>query len=74
MGRRYPLNVILLVVMAALDGVFIGVITVDFTAESMLLAFRITCITVFIDSAFVFWTDIDFTKFDGFICVLSDIF
>ena len=74
MGRRYPLNVILFGVMAALDGVFIGVITVHFTAESMLLAFRITYITVFIGSVFVFWTDIDFTKFDGFICVPSEIF
>ena len=74
MGRRYPLNVVLLGVVAALDGVFIGVITVDFTTESMLLAFRITYITVFIGSAFVFWTDIDFTKFDGFICVPSEIF
>ena len=74
MGRRYPFNVILFGVMASLYGVFIGVITVHFTAESMLLAFRITYITVFIGSAFVFWTDIDFTKFDGFICVPSEIF
>ena len=74
MGRRYPLNVVLLGVVAALYGVFIGVITVHFTAESMLLAFRITYITVFIGSVFVFWTDIDFTKFDGFICVPSEIF
>ena len=70
----YPLNVVLLGVVAALYGVFIGVITVDFTTESMLLAFGITYITVFIGSAFVFWTDIDFTKFDGFICVPSEIF
>ena len=70
----YPLNVVLLGVVAALYGVFIGVITVHFTAESMLLAFRITYIAVFIGSAFVFWTDIDFTKFDGFICVPSEIF
>ena len=74
MGRRYPLNVVLLGVVAALDGVFIGVITVDFTTESMLLAFRITYITVFIGSAFVLWTYIDFNKFGGFICVLSEIF
>ena len=74
MGRRYPLNVVLLGVVAALYGVFIGVITADFTTESMLLAFGITCITVFIGSAFAFWTDIDFAKFDGFICVLSEIF
>ena len=73
-GRRYPLNVILLAVVAALYGVVIGIISVAYTVESVLLAFGITCITVFIVTAFAFWTNIDFTKCIGFICVLGQIF
>jgi len=70
-GRRYPLNVILLGVLAALYGVIIGIISVFYTTESVLLAAGITCITVFVVTAFAFWTNIDFTKCIGFICVLG---
>ena len=71
MGRNYPLNVILLGVVAALYGVIIGVISVAYTIESVLLASGITCITVFIVTAFAFWPNIDFTKCIGVICVLG---
>ena len=71
MGRNYPLNVILLGVVAALYGVIIGVISVAYTIESVALASGITCITVFIVTAFAFWTNIDFTKCFGVICVLG---
>ena len=74
MGRRYPLNVILLGVLAALYGVMIGIISVFYTTESVLLAAGITCITVFVVTAFAFWTNIDFTKCIGFICVLGKLF
>ena len=74
MGRRYPLNVILLGVVAALYGVVIGIISVSYTTESVLLAAGITCITVFVVTAFAFWTNIDFTKCIGFICVLGELF
>ena len=74
MGRRYPLNVILLGVLAALYGVMIGIISVTYTTESVLLAAGITCITVFVVTAFAFWTNIDFTKCIGFICVLGELF
>ena len=73
MGRRYPLNVILLGVLAALYGVIIGIISVFYTTESVLLAAGITCITVFVVTAFAFWTNIDFTKCIGFICVLGEL-
>ena len=74
MGRRYPLNVILLGVVAALYGVLIGIISVKYTTESVLLAAGITCITVFIVTAFAFWTNIDFTKCIGIFCVLGEFF
>ena len=68
------MNVILLGVVAALYGVVIGIISVAYTVESVLIASGITCITVFIVTAFAFWTNIDFTKCIGFICVLGQIF
>ena len=71
MGRNYPLNVILLGVVAALYGVVIGVVSVAYTIESVLVGFGITCVTVFIVTAFAFWTNIDFTKCIGLICVLG---
>ena len=71
MGRSFPLNIILLGVVAALYGFIIGVISVKYTSESILLAAGITCITVFIVTAFAFWTTIDFTKCLGVICVLG---
>ena len=74
MSRRYPLNVILLGVVAALYGVLIGIISVKYTTESVLLAAGITCITVFIVTAFAFWTNIDFTKCIGIFCVLGEFF
>ena len=73
MGRNYPLNVILLGVLAVLYGVLIGIISVSYTLESVVLAAGITCITVFIVTAFAFWTNIDFTKCIGFICVLGKL-
>ena len=68
------MNVILLGVVAALYGVVIGIISVAYTVESVLIASGITCITVFIVTAFAFWTNIDFTKCIGFITVLGQIF
>ena len=71
MGRRYPLNIILIGVVAGLYGVLIGVISVAYTIESVFIAAGITCVTVFIVTAFAFWTNIDFTKCLGFIAVLG---
>jgi len=70
-GRRYPLNIILIGVVAGLYGVLIGVISVAYTIESVFIAAGITCVTVFIVTAFAFWTNIDFTKCLGFIAVLG---
>ena len=74
MGRRYPLNIILIGVDAGLYGVLIGVISVAYTIESVFIAAGITCVTVFIVTAFAFWTNIDFTKCLGFIAVLGWFF
>ena len=73
-GRRYPLNIILIGVVAGLYGVLIGVISVAYTIESVFIAAGITCVTVFIVTAFAFWTNIDFTKCLGFIAVLGWFF
>ena len=74
MGRRYPLNIILIGVVAGLYGVLIGVISVAYTIESVFIAAGITCVTVFIVTAFAFWTNIDFTKCLGFIAILGWFF
>ena len=73
MAQRFPLNVILSAVVAALYGVIIGVITVHLTAKSVLLVVGITWVMVFVITALA-WTNNDFTKFRVFICVIGEIF
>jgi len=70
-GRKFPLNVILLAIFTVLEGVVVGSICAVYDTDAVVKAVVTTVVIVAALTLFAFQTKIDFTAFTGVLFCLS---